>query len=369
MEIGVDSFVAATVDAAGRAVDPARHLSELLEAITLADEVGLDVFGIGEHHRREFLDSAPTVILAAAAARTRRIRLTSAVTVLSAADPVRVFQEFATLDLLSNGRAEIVAGRGSFIEAFPLFGLELEDYDSLFAEKLDLLLNIRENTHVHWSGKHRAPLTGQGVYPRPLQNPLPVWLGVGGTPGFFRSRRHPRAAANGRDHRRRTAPFSAIDRSLPRSGIARRTLSRSAQGGHPFVRLCRRQCIESGKTNSFPVMREAFLRLAGNAAGHLVTRAHFDALLGPTGALHRRRSGNRRGKNPARERVVRRHFPSHVPDERGSIAARETDARDRAARDARCSSRANRTRVRHWAGADTNEVRSCCVNHKAVADD
>ena len=163
MEIGVDSFVAATVDAAGRAVDPARHLSDLLEAITLADEVGLDVFGIGEHHRREFLDSAPTVILAAAAARTRRIRLTSAVTVLSAADPVRVFQEFATLDLLSNGRAEIVAGRGSrIIEAFPLFGLELEDYDSLFAEKLDLLLNIRENTHVHWSGKRRAPLTGRG---------------------------------------------------------------------------------------------------------------------------------------------------------------------------------------------------------------
>ena len=169
MQIGVDSFVAATVDAAGRAVHPAKHISELLEAITLADEVGLDVFGIGEHHRREFLDSAPTVILAAAAARTRRIRLTSAVTVLSAADPVRVFQEFATLDLLSQGRAEIVAGRGSFIEAFPLFGLELEDYDSLFAEKLDLLLNIRENTHVHWSGKHRAPLTGQGVYPRPLQ--------------------------------------------------------------------------------------------------------------------------------------------------------------------------------------------------------
>src|SRR5947207_7018624 len=185
MQIGVDSFVAATVDAAGRAVDPARHLNELLEAITLADEVGLDVFGIGEHHRREFLDSAPTVILAAAAARTRRIRLTSAVTVLSAADPVRVFQEFATLDLLSQGRAEIVAGRGSFIEAFPLFGLELEDYDSLFAEKLDLLLAIRENTEVYWSGKHRPALTGQAVYPRPLQDPLPIWVGVGGTPESF----------------------------------------------------------------------------------------------------------------------------------------------------------------------------------------
>src|SRR5213596_3185161 len=185
MQIGVDSFVAATVDAAGRAVDPARHLSELLEAITLADEVGLDVFGIGEHHRREFLDSAPTMILAAAAALTKRIRLTSAVTVLSAADPVRVFQNFATLDLLSQGRAEMVVGRGSFIDAFPLFGLRLENYDSLFAEKLDLLLKIRENEHVHWSGKHRPALTGQGVYPRPLQDPFPIWVGVGGTPASF----------------------------------------------------------------------------------------------------------------------------------------------------------------------------------------
>ena len=175
MEIGLDSFVAATIDPkTGQAIEPARHLRDLLEAITLADEVGLNVFGIGEHHRREFLDSAPAVILAAAAARTRRIRLTSAVTVLSAADPVRVFQQFATLDLLSNGRAEMVVGRGSFIEAFPLFGLELEDYDSLFAEKLDLLLQIRKDTHIHWSGKHRASLNGEAVYPRPVQNPLPV---------------------------------------------------------------------------------------------------------------------------------------------------------------------------------------------------
>src|SRR2546423_1563788 len=185
MQIGVDSFVAATVDAAGRAVDPAKHLSELLEAIEYADKIGLDVFGVGEHHRREFLDSAPAVILAAAAARTQRIRLTSAVTVLSAADPVRVFQEFATLDLLSQGRAEMVVGRGSSIEAFPLFGFRLDDYDALFAEKLDLLLKIREHEHVHWSGKHRPTLTGQGVYPRPVQNPLPIWLGVGGTPESF----------------------------------------------------------------------------------------------------------------------------------------------------------------------------------------
>jgi probable LLM family oxidoreductase len=186
MELGVDSFAAAISDpATGLTITPVQRMQNLLEEIELADRVGLDVFGIGEHHRAEFLDSAPTVILAAAAARTKNIRLSSAVTVLSAADPVRVFQEFATLDLISHGRAEIIAGRGSFVEAFPLFGLELEDYDSLFAEKLDLLLKIRENTHVTWRGKHRAPLTGQAVYPRPLQNPLPIYVGVGGTPESF----------------------------------------------------------------------------------------------------------------------------------------------------------------------------------------
>src|SRR5258707_4468409 len=186
MQIGIDSFAALVPDPiTGHTVTAQERMVHLLEEIELADQVGLDSFGLGEHHRSESLDSAPAVTLAAAAARTKNIRLTSAVTVLSAADPVRVFQEFATLDLISNGRAEIVAGRGSFVESYPLFGLELEDYDSLFAEKLDLLLSIRENTHVHWSGKHRAPLTGQGVYPRPLQNPLPVWLGAGGTPGSF----------------------------------------------------------------------------------------------------------------------------------------------------------------------------------------
>ena len=170
MQIGVDSFAAASLTMAGASwASASDSVRNLVERIELADQVGLDVFGIGEHHRREFLDSAPAVILGAAAARTQRIRLTSAVTVLSAADPVRVFQHFATLDLLSQGRAEMVVGRGSFIESFPFFGLQLEDYDSLFAEKLDLLLNIRENEFVHWSGKHRAPLTGQGVYPRPCK--------------------------------------------------------------------------------------------------------------------------------------------------------------------------------------------------------
>src|SRR5437870_11796299 len=178
MEIGVDSFAAA-LDASVAGSD-ADRMRDLLEQIAHADEVGLDVFGIGEHHRKEFLDSAPTVILGAAAARTKRIRLTSAVTVLSAADPVRIFQEFATRDLLSQGRAEMVVGRGSFIEAFPLFGYRLEDYDSLFAEKLELLLKIRDNEHVRWSGEHRPALTGQGVYPRPIQNPFPIWVGVCG---------------------------------------------------------------------------------------------------------------------------------------------------------------------------------------------
>ena len=183
MQVGIDSFAA--FDDTGLSLSSSERLQRLVKQIEYADQIGLDVFGIGEHHRREFLDSAPTVILAAAAAQTKRIRLTSAVTVLSAADPVRVFQEFATLDLLSQGRAEMVVGRGSSIEAFPLFGFRLEDYDSLFAEKLDLLLKIRDNEHVYWSGNHRPSLNGQGVYPRPLQNPLPVWLGVGGTPESF----------------------------------------------------------------------------------------------------------------------------------------------------------------------------------------
>src|ERR1700692_451618 len=184
MQVGIDSFAAA-FDENSRAVNPAERLRQLVQQIEHADEVGLEAFGVGEHHRREFLDSAPAVILGAAAARTQRIRLTSAVTVLSAEDPVRAFQQFATLDLLSGGRAEMVVGRGSSIEAFPLFGYRLEDYDALFAEKLDLLLRIRDNEHVHWSGRHRPALTGQGVYPRPVQHPLPIWLGVGGTPQSF----------------------------------------------------------------------------------------------------------------------------------------------------------------------------------------
>src|SRR5215469_15790704 len=171
MQIGVDSFGAVISDpVTGVTLSAAQRMENLVEEIVLTDQVGLDVFGIGEHHRSEFVDSAPVVILGAAASRTKNIRLSSAVTVLSAADPVRVFQEFATLDLISHGRAEIIAGRGSSIEAFPLFGFDLDDYDSLFSQKLDLLLQIRDHTHIRWTGKHRAALTGQAVYPRPLQD-------------------------------------------------------------------------------------------------------------------------------------------------------------------------------------------------------
>ena len=285
MEIGIDSFAAATIDRkTGQTIEPARHLRELLEAISLSDEVGLDVFGIGEHHRREFLDSAPAVILAAAAARTRRIRLTSAVTVLSAADPVRVFQQFATLDLLSNGRAEVVVGGGSFVEAFPLFGLELEDYDSLFAEKLDLLLQIRKHTHVHWSGKHRAPLNGEGVYPRPMQNPLPVWLGVGGTPTSFA-----RAGALGLplmvaiiggEHRR----FRPLIDLYREAGLrAGHSLEQLKVGVHSLGYVA--EDFATAANDFFPGYAESFTKIGKERGWPPMTRGHFNAQLGPTGAL------------------------------------------------------------------------------------
>lgn len=186
IEIGVDSFAALMPDPhTGHIPSPALRMANLLEEIEAADRSGLDAFGVGEHHRADFIDSAPPVILAAGAARTQTIKLHSAVTVLSAADPVRVFQQFATLDLISGGRAEIVAGRGSFIDAFPLFGMDLRDYDALFIEKLELLLELNEKNPVHWTGRFRPALTGQGVFPRPAQAQLPIWLGVGGTPESF----------------------------------------------------------------------------------------------------------------------------------------------------------------------------------------
>jgi probable LLM family oxidoreductase len=183
MEIGIDSFASAMYGS--KVLSSEEAMEQLLERIAAADEAGLDIFGIGEHHKKEFLDSVPAVILAAAAARTKKIRLTSAVTVLSTSDPVRVFQSFATLDIISKGRAEMVVGRGSAIEAYPLFGFNLNDYDALFKEKLDLLLRIRDAEFITWSGKFRPALKDQPVYPRPLQEKIPIWLGVGGTPESF----------------------------------------------------------------------------------------------------------------------------------------------------------------------------------------
>src|SRR6202035_2497652 len=285
MQIGVDSFAAAISDpATGLTISPVQRMQNLLEEIELADKVGLDVFGIGEHHRAEFLDSAPTVILSAAAARTKTIRLTSALTVLSAADPVRVFQEFATLDLISHGRAEIVAGRGSSVEAFPLFGFDLDDYDSLFAEKLDLLLKIRENTHVHWTGKHRPPLTGQVVYPRPLQDPLPIWVGVGGTPASFvraGTLGLPLMVAIIGGEPKRFRPLIELYREAGRR--AGHSAEKLTVGLHSIGFL--------GDTNQqaaddfYPGYAHTFTEIGKERGWPPATRAQFDALRGPTGAL------------------------------------------------------------------------------------
>src|SRR5271156_4542878 len=285
MQIGLDSFAATASDPiTGVTLSAAEQLRDLLTEIEHADQVGLDVFGIGEHHRSEYLDSAPAIILAAAAARTKRLRLTSAVTVLSASDPVRVFQNFATLDLISNGRAEIVAGRGSFVESYPLFGLELKDYDSLFAEKLDLLLKLRESNNVHWSGKHRAALTGQGVFPRPLQNPLPVWLGVGGTPEAFA-----RAGVlglplmvaffGGEPHRFR--PLIDLYREAgKRSGHAPEALK---VGIHALGYVA--DTDQQASDDFFPGYAEAFTKIGKERGWPPVTRNQFEALRRPTGAL------------------------------------------------------------------------------------
>jgi probable LLM family oxidoreductase len=285
MQIGVDSFAAAISDpTTGLTISPVQRMHNLLEEIELADQVGLDVFGIGEHHRIEFLDSAPAVILAAAAMRTKNIRLTSAVTVLSAADPVRVFQEFATLDLISNGRAEIVAGRGSFVEAFPLFGLRIEDYDSLFSEKLDLLLKIRENTHVQWTGQHRAPLNGQAIYPRPLQNPLPIWVGVGGTPSSFvraGTLGLPLMVAIIGGEPRRFRPL--IDLYREAGHRAGHSANKLVVGLHSIGFLG--DTTKQAADDFYPGYAHTFTEIGKERGWPPTTRAQFDAVRGPTGAL------------------------------------------------------------------------------------
>lgn len=285
MEIGIDSFVSALFDnGSGVTLSAADAMSQILERIEFADSVGLDVFGIGEHHRKEFLDSAPTVILAAAAARTKNIRLTSAVTVLSAADPVRVFQNFATLDLISKGRIEMVVGRGSFIEAFPLFGLHLEDYDELFSEKLDLLLTLQENEHVHWSGQFRPALTGQGVYPRPLQNPLPVWLGVGGTPASFARAGLLGlplmvAVIGGETHRFR--PLVDLYKEAGRKAGYPAEQLKVGLHSLGYVAETRQQAADE----FFPGYAHSFTSIGKERGWGAVTREHFDAQITSLGAI------------------------------------------------------------------------------------
>ena len=282
MQLGIDTFVSISENATP--AQAAQRVADLLDEVEFADRVGLDAFSIGEHHRPEYVASAPAVLLAAAAARTSRIRLGSAVTVLSSDDPIRVFQDFATLDLVSNGRAEIVVGRGSFIESYPLFGHDLNDYDSLFAEKLDLLLKVRASTNVHWTGAHRAPLTGQGVYPRPVQAELPIRLGVGGTPASF-----------------------------VRAGTLGLPLTVAIIGGEParfrpLVDLYRRAWAKAGHDSAladvsvhtlgvladtdaeaadlyYPGYAATMGRIGRERGWPPMTRSGFDALLGPEGAL------------------------------------------------------------------------------------
>jgi probable LLM family oxidoreductase len=280
MQIGIDTFVGTTQ--AGPPGD-VRRVRELLEQIELADRVGLDVVGIGEHHRPDYISSSPATFLAAAAARTQRIRLASAVTVLSSDDPVRVFQQFATVDLISNGRAEIVVGRGSFIESYPLFGFALEDYDELAAEKLELLLAVRAQTNVTWSGRHRAALTGQGVYPRPVQDPLPVIVGVGGTPQSV-----VRAATLG------LPIIIAIiggqpAQFRPLADLYRRAWKQAGHVGAPFIGVHNigfvAETAGQAAETFWPTYQRLFTKLGRERGWPPVTRAQYEAQCSAQGAL------------------------------------------------------------------------------------
>jgi probable LLM family oxidoreductase len=293
MQIGVYSFAEATPDpTTGRTVRAAQRTRDLLEEIELADQVGLDVYGVGEHHRTDLTVSAPAIVLAAAAARTTRIRLTSAVTVLSSDDPVRVFQDFATLDLVSGGRAEVMVGRGSFVESFPLFGYDLDDYDELFAEKLDLLLRLRAHERVTWRGKHRAPLDHQGVYPRPIQEPLPIWVAVGGTPqSVVRAGTLglPLALAIIGGAPERFAPLITLYREAARraghddTGPANPNGPGIAVGinSHAYVADTSQRAAQE----FYPAYAEVMTRIGRERGWPPTTREQYDALRSPRGAL------------------------------------------------------------------------------------
>ena len=284
MELGLYTFADISLQPANDGVGPHQRLRNLVEEIELADQVGLDVFGLGEHHRPDYAASAPAVILAAAAERTKRIKLSSAVTVLSSDDPVRVFQQFATLDLLSTGRAEIMAGRGSFIESFPLFGYDLADYDELFAEKLDLLLALREQEHVSWSGRHRAPINGRGVYPRPYQHRLPVWIAVGGTPQSVARAGVlglPLALAIIGGEPARFAPlFDLYREAARRSGHHADELATSINV-HGFVA----ETNDKAADDFYLPHSEVMNRIGRERGWGPTDRTHFDQARGPRGAL------------------------------------------------------------------------------------
>ncbi|NJB86349.1 putative LLM family oxidoreductase [Lewinella marina] len=285
MEIGLDSFGSAVLDEnTGAVLHAERSMTELLDRIAHADRMGLDVFGMGEHHRPDYFDSSPVTILAAAAARTERIKLTSAVTVLSAADPVRVFQAFATLDLISRGRTEMTVGRGSFIDAFPLFGYDLAHYDELFTEKLDLLLQIRDNRRVTWSGRFRPALNDQPIYPRPAQDPLPIWLGVGGTPASF-SRAGTLglplmvAVIGGETHRFRPL----VDRYREAWHAAGHDPAGMRVGLHSLGYVA--ETTEQAVEDFYPGHTRTMNKIGRERGWRPQSRPHFDAQRGPLGAL------------------------------------------------------------------------------------
>jgi probable LLM family oxidoreductase len=285
MELGLYTFADVNPDPGrSKGEEGAERLKHLIEEIELADQVGLDVFGLGEHHRPDYAASAPAVALAAAAVKTKNIRLTSAVTVLSSDDPVRVFQQFSTLDLISNGRAEIMAGRGSFIESFPLFGYNLEDYDQLFEEKLDLLMALRDGEVVNWQGELRAPINGRGVYPRSLQDPLPLWIAVGGTPQSLA-----RAGALGLPvalaiiggEPRRFAPLFDLYREAAHRAEQDASKLKTSINVHGFIA----DTTQSAADQFYGPQAEVMNRIGRERGWGPTNRAHFDASRGPTGAL------------------------------------------------------------------------------------
>ena len=285
MQLGLYTFAETTPDPkTRRTISSAERIRNLLEEIELADQVGLDVFGVGEHHRPDYAVSAPAVVLAAAAARTKRIRLTSAVSVLSSDDPVRVFQEFATLDLISGGRAEIMAGRGSFTESFPLFGYDLGDYDSLFAEKLELLLALRDDERVTWSGRHRAPLKDAAVYPRPIQSPLPVWIAVGGTPQSVARAGTlglPLALAIIGGTPDRFVPLIDLYREAGRLAGHDPATLQVGINSHGYLADDPRQAADE----FYPTYADVMTRIGRERGWPPTTRAQFEAQIAPRGAL------------------------------------------------------------------------------------